>query len=552
MNSKTVVIIENEENQRKPLLNALERRGFRVVTAGTVSEARRMLPPLAKEIDVMVLDMGLDDPDDPDVTGADLAIEFRRQFPHSVVEYLINTVYANEVNFHKLALRLGAASYLSKQEVKRDDVVRHVRALALKRSLRHERTEVMETLSSISVSTKNLPEAVKKFCCELLASELNACLGTPYILLLSDGRGTQSIAANLDLPLGRDRLYDAMQAVAHATSNFALPQIISEQEISALPRPSGPAATKVLGRLAGAAFLPLANVKGFKLSLALFTPLPGESPYAEDTGKLAAVLAQYVRPVIVEYLLSILVHLDSHKRAMLKSISSMCLSIGHNQQRIIDDALLNRDLREGSDSHRSLATMANDLWQTGTIISSAANRDADDTPPPLEMRGLVDRAAEDLRGALALDAPAFRVEGLCRVWARRDDMYIVIKRLLQWLAQRRAQTPPHVRPEIHVLCAETVEGSLVTFEDQSARLPEKLRRHLFEPFSTQALSSAGAADHAPGLHLPLYMAKILVEEKYDGWLDDKSDELKGTTGHRFVMRFNRAGDDAASGGAVGV
>ncbi|HEY9286100.1 MAG TPA: hypothetical protein VIP46_21800, partial [Pyrinomonadaceae bacterium] len=51
-------------------------------------------------------------------------------------------------------------------------------------------------------------------------------------------------------------------------------------------------------------------------------------------------------------------------------------------------------------------------------------------------------------------------------------------------------------------------------------------------------------DIKPGLYLPLYLAKILVEVKYNGELLDQSDALNGETGeapaeskisHRFVM-----------------
>ena len=38
----------------------------------------------------------------------------------------------------------------------------------------------------------------------------------------------------------------------------------------------------------------------------------------------------------------------------------------------------------------------------------------------------------------------------------------------------------------------------------------------------------------------MYLAKTLVEEKYRGWLEDKSDEMEGEVGHRLVMQLHKA------------
>src|ERR1700756_340755 len=98
MHSKTVVVIEDLETQRMALQNVLERRGFRVGSAATVAGARQGIEALGEEIDVMVLDMRLEDPEDPDTTGADIGIEVQDQHPNWLPEYLIHSIYA-EVNY---------------------------------------------------------------------------------------------------------------------------------------------------------------------------------------------------------------------------------------------------------------------------------------------------------------------------------------------------------------------------------------------------------------------------------------------------------------------
>lgn len=540
MHSKTVLVVEDEVSQRIPLKEKLKSRGFRAEAAGTVAEAYCIIETLGEEIDVMVLDMRLDDPDEPDTTGADIGIRVRDQHPDWMPEFLIRTVYSDEVNYYKLAVRLGAAAYLSKGETELANVVRHVRVLALKRSLRMGRPQVMETLSSISLSTKNLSEAVERFCRGLLAREFNACLGAPYILLLTDERGTQNLATNTDLPTGFEKLYTTLQTMAHGISNRSMPYVISQQELSNLPAPVNAFESKTLERLSGAALLSLAIVKNFRLSLALFDPLPGEMEYPEDTEQLAAVLAQYVGPTIVEHFLSILVHLEAQKKAMLKSVSYLCLFLGQDQQTILEKAISTRDLAEGSEGHEKLAMMADDLWETGTMLNSAANNKPEENFTQFEISHLIEKAFDELRDVLPGDELTFNIEGSCRVKANPYDMEIAVKRLLQWLAQRRTETPADQRPEINVQCSERDDTSLIVFEDRSRRLPEKLREYLFEPFSTSVVLPAGRSGPGPGLYLPLYLAKVLVEEKYGGWLDDKSDQMEGEIGHRLVMRFTLA------------
>lgn len=550
MHKKNVTVIEDEEPKRRYLVRALERRGFRVRGAGTVSEARRVIRELGEATDVMVLDMRLDDPAEPATTGADIAIEARDENPLWMPEYLIVTAYPNITNYYQLALRLGAAAYLSRGEVTQEETVRHIRALALKRALRVERPSVMAALSSISQSTKNLSEAVTRFCREMLMEELNSCLGSPYVLLLTDERGTQNVATNIDLPTGYGASYAAIQSMAQAITKLSSPYVVTKQDLIALPVPTGEDGGKFFARLPGAALLPLANVMNFSLSLVLLVPQPEESRHPEETGPLAAALAQHVRPSIIEHFLGILVHLDSQKKAVLKNISYFCLYIGQEQQRIIDEGVGGEELREGSGAHLSLQTMADDLRQTGSVLSGAAGGGAADTLPTLDMRALVERELEDLRELVAPSELNYRLEGSCRVRAN-EDISIALKRVLHWLAQRYLETSPALNPEIYVRCVGEEFDSLVVFEDRSERLSKELRKQLFEPFSTSDMFAARVGDAGPGIYLPLYLAKVLVEEQYGGRLTDESDEMDQKVGHRLVMRLNPPASGSAPVGAGG-
>src|SRR6185295_5587653 len=114
----------------------LTKRGFRAEGAGTVAEAYRVLEDLGEQTDVIMLDMALDDPDAPTITGADIALQLRERHPEWFPEYVIKTAKGSVVHYYRLALRLGAAAYLVPGEGSAEEMVRHIRVLALKRALR--------------------------------------------------------------------------------------------------------------------------------------------------------------------------------------------------------------------------------------------------------------------------------------------------------------------------------------------------------------------------------------------------------------------------------
>lgn len=551
MQGKTIVVVEDEDAQRRALVSALTRREFQAVGAATAAEARRAIAELGEQTDVLVLDVKLEDADEPETTGPDIALESRRQHSDWMPEHLFLTVHDEVADNYRLALRLGAAAFLGKDKVELNDVVQHVRALALKRALRVDRPRVVERLGSISESSKSLSHAVGKFCREMLAGELDACLGVPYVLLLTDERGTRNAATNTDLPLGYAAPYGAAQVMAHGINNVSPPYVISEHDLTRLPAPADVAEAQVLDRLAGASLVPLAGMKNFRLSLALLSPRPEEVKYREDSRLLASLLTQYVRPAVVEHFLGILIHLSTQKRARLKSISDLFLSLGQDQQRIVDEGVAARDLRAESDTHRKLATMADDLRRTGAILGSAWSRPLTDASPRFEMNDLIRSVSLDSRQEQPAGGLDFAVEGTCHVRAVREEMRVVVKRLLQWLVERGAETPPGARPRVHVRCAEHEDGPLIVFEDGSRRLPPDLRARLFDPFATSLATASEAGEGGPGLNLPLYLAKVLVEEKYGGCLEDETDEMDGEVGHRLVMRFRpaRAEPEGAGAGA---
>jgi hypothetical protein len=149
-----------------------------------------------------------------------------------------------------------------------------------------------------------------------------------------------------------------------------------------------------------------------------------------------------------------------------------------------------------------------------------------------------------------------------KVAMAEDDFWLSSLRILQWMVQRKKETPGNVSPEISVRCIKNCDKVDVFFEDRSRRIRRSLRQKLFDPFTqssrpplpkligeptgTGAVALQPIEDVKPGLYLPLYLAKILVEVKHNGELLDQSDEVdtepgefssEGKLGHRFVMRL---------------
>jgi len=101
---KSILIIDDEENIRKYLGQALAKDGFDVFTAEYGKEGLNLL--VRKHIDIVLLDLNL-----PDINGLDVLKEIREVDVQSVI--IIITAYG-DINSAVEAMRLGAYDYLTK------------------------------------------------------------------------------------------------------------------------------------------------------------------------------------------------------------------------------------------------------------------------------------------------------------------------------------------------------------------------------------------------------------------------------------------------------
>ena len=557
MLKKKVLIIEDEEPQRLSLHESLKVRDFTVYSAGRVAEARELAEKHWEDLDVAVLDMRLLDPDEPRTTGADIAIEFRRAKSSFPPEFLIYSAYA-DIDYYRLALKLGVAVYLSKQEDNLLDVIRHVRVLALRRALNGENPMTADKVARIAVQSQSRSEAIVKFCQNIIKPEFESCLGAPFIVLFSEGNNTQNCADNAGLPQGSNQFYHTLQALAHGKGNLTEPFVL---EAGLLETPTEPEMALLYDKLNMAAFVPLSISQDFRLSIGILQEQQSEkSPVPEDARALCKVLAQYLRPTVLENMLSIWSQW-TELRVTRYNTAKLCLFFGQE----IKDILIAQggdkpDLPE--DSLGRLWNLADDLTDTGQLLTHLENIRWDENSDHVSAREIAETAWELIVQSYGELRKGFIIEGDCTIEAVRGDLEIAVSRLLHWFAQRLEHTPFDIDPQVSVKCVEDANGPTIIFEDRSQRLNKKLRENMFAPFTQAvpvpltfedekakqdaaetALEDTATKETRPrhtGLYLPLYLAKMLVEGRYHGTLEDHSDDedLKDRSyGHRIVMQF---------------
>lgn len=555
MRQQIVFIVENEPGVRTTYATELTQRGFDVYSVGTVKEARYLINELGEKIDVAFLDMKLEvDPDEPGTTGADLGKELKSKCVNITPEFLIRSGY-NEVAYLKAALELGASAYLSKTDTGIDDVVRHVRALLLRHYLKVENPAVTEELNRVAATAKNISDSIRSFCEHILAPTFADCLGAPFVLLLTDEVETQNLAGGADMPLTTERMYHTLQAITHANADPTVPYAFNAAHFQMEITPAQD--NFMIKELDGSAFVSLASLNDYRLSLGILKARSAEM-FPEDPLKLAMLVSRYLRSTVCENFIKILVQIDTkRKTTLLGNTSQLCLFLGQEQTTIVDEGITLCELTNGSTTHFRLQAMADDLQEAGVILTNVAQSLNRIEMTRVQMAPLIRDIWDDLNDTWKLHDIKFSLHGECSVYADQDDLYIIVARVLQWLAQRRVATEPPFQPTITVRCESDDRAARLIFEDRSRRLLPNLRERLFEPFtiaapSARGLAAAGqmgereisdedikASARRPG-YMPLYLAKTLVEEKYRGWFEDKSDEMEADVGHRLVMQLHRA------------
>ncbi|MET0624380.1 MAG: response regulator [Pyrinomonadaceae bacterium] len=553
--AKTILVVDDEETIRDPLVESLKWRGFNAEGASNVNQARELIERLGSQIDVAVLDMRLQDTEHPNLTGADLGLEVRNAL-RLPPEFLIFSGFT-QPDYLTAASRLGTAAYLVKGPIPTKELICHIRALALRRALNTERKEVGEKIERIAEKDHSRTAAIQDLCRQVIEPELRACLGLPSVLLLSDEKGTHTCGADPRTAAGPSAVYQMIQDWTFTQINSDGPFTLQREHAKI----AGDAQTReVIHRLEGGSFLPIHTAHNLRFSIGILPPEGGTGGLTEDPSKLAGILKTYL-PAPVGELLNLLERVETaiekaKRRTLLEHTSRFCLYVGQTQRDVLNEAVERSEIDAESVYFKKLKRLSSDLIATGnefSLLSGEAPRDGAGVEP-ISVASVVQQAVDEVEEQFLSDRLSLAAKGEdFKLKIERRDLLVAVLRVLQWMAQREEKTPAEVaKPVIEIEYLKADGRAEIHFLDQSRRLSSQLRQHLFEPFS-QALparASAGKAegedapskkdDELPGLYMPLYLAKMLVEQKNHGQLEDRSetsDKLGGRYGHHFVISF---------------
>lgn len=559
MKPKTVLILEDDPALRGTLDDGLRKRGFTSIAAGSADEAWRKLADVP-DLDVAVLDIRLGE--GPIPTGLDFGLELKKQRNEWPPEFLILSAYETP-NYYQAALTLGAAAYLTKGTLeksiangvsppKRADIVaRHVRALALRRALQSERPGMTRRLRVIAEESATRDEAVERFCREVLSQELETTLGRDYILLLTAAGKTVGFPGQ-PLPSTSACVFAQLQSVVHARLGEIEPFIVDTDDALYASSEEREATQRVLRPFDGAAFVPLGDAKSFRLSLGV---VPGEHG-TDAVREQVRLLDQYLQKRVISHLIE-LTELwlelrranEAQKReALLTATSKFCLYQGHEIQSALWEAERNSDNTAEMGPFNQLRAIGTEMRDAGELLTHFTETSEGHLPSAssIDMAQLVGRVWNDeVTPSLRLAKQGvLRVVGTCFAFDRTERAERAVSQLLGWLARRLIRSRQNDDLELMVACIDKGRDRVqVVFEEKvSRRLPAELRNWLFEPFYASYESDRHDERVVDGgRRLGLYLAQALAEMA-GGTLSDRSDDMEGPLGHRFVLELPAPSD----------
>jgi CheY-like chemotaxis protein len=543
MTARKVLILEDKADLRLSLTSLLRNRGFDVEAASNVRSAYDCIRRMEGQIDVAILDMRLEDEEAPDLTGTDVGLEILRQQSGRPPKFLIYSAYNDITDYYKRALKLGVAAYLDKSQVDVQEVIAHVRVLALRRSLSLWNEPLVERVRRIAESSRGELEAIVGFCRSVLRPEIESLLGAPFVLLLSDDRSredgqretTAFCSTGLDLPEAGSRLYSALQSLLFLPGTYGERQILDRDLIMKMEFEDEQG---VLRKLTNARFIPLAEKGGFRLSLGVLPVSKTENPLAENADVIVHLLALYFRDSVVYHLLHIAelwAQAEARKNRLIEDTGNLFLNVGREQVTILDDATRAGEImRSDTLVHiPKLQALGEDLRDAGEALKNLGDPGASDR---VELRSLIRQVWEVVTSVHEIAAPEIlEVRGELWVESSGERLYAIFSRILGWFAER-LEGNGATSPPIRITLSDEEGRGLVTIEDGSPRLAAPLRRRLFDPFALGGWRTSSGPWGAGG-RLSLYLAKLLLESQSGSVLEDRTDELGGETGHRLVLRL---------------
>jgi DNA-binding NarL/FixJ family response regulator len=559
MKRQTVLIVEDRPTLRLALYQGLNNvYGFNVIAAKD-AEAAWSIAAQTGDIDVVLLDVEL-----PGENGLEFGQRLKKLREDAPPEFLVYTAH-DKPEYYQMAMALGAAGYLQKgkyggapdsDKPPRIDVLsQHIRALALRRSL--QRSGITDHVRAIAEKSRSREEAITNFCKEILIPELRNTFGQAFVVLLSNGGRTTLLAGSEVTAPSGDAL-QRIQAAVYARVGDADPLVVNTFDLLVGLSEGERESARFLDC---AAFIPLAP-RSSQLSLGLLSA--GRD--AEPAKQQAKVLDNYFQREIVGHLMHMTWlwseieanrRIEAQKReaevqkreVLLTATSKFCLYQGQEILSVLFDAQQGSDNMEGLVPVTRLQTIGTEMLNAGQILTHFAHsdeplmaRDHDGVP----MKQLIEKVwSTEVSPRLRRPSAAgmLRVDGECRAFDREERAGRAVSQILGWMGRRLLRfgeseddlalfvvcNPPRGRERVQVIFEERT----------SRRLPVELRRTFFEPFYAQTAAEPVSDQGDGGRRLGLYLAQTLAQLA-GGALSDRSDDIGGPRGHRFVLELPAA------------
>lgn len=522
-----MLIVDDRRAIGIALRERLEELGFEVYFTDKVATARDLANEHWESLSVAVLDMRLEDTDAANITGADIGISMRESKKSFPPEFLIYSAFAKK-DYYQLAIELGVAAYLPKEENKSTDIVRHIKVLALRHALNVSNPRNIHKIASIAGDSQSLSEAITKCCKEILEPEFDSCLRTPFVILFGHHSQTYNCAANLTLPKGAHPVYRALQTLICSGNDTSVPFVV---DINSIRLPGNEPVEDFFKILDRAVFILLPISEDFNLSIGILHDKKNKLP--EDEWALVKVLQKYLRDTIKEQINRLWFQWEHYRILTIQSnTAKFCGFVGQEIKNLIEED--NKDLLE----------LADDLIDTGYILWNNVTK-VEKVSQTISLEALVYSAwswIEEGNKDKKQKLPSLYIKNFFQISANKEDLEVAFARLLNWLVLRAPLTPKELEPTVTIKCEKIDNQVNVFLEDNSRRLDTKLRAQIFSPL-TQAIpipfdNLIYQGEKVSGKYLPLFLAKTLVPSLTD--CSDDEDLKDKSYGHRFMMQFPSA------------
>lgn len=537
MSLANIFILDDDPQIRHGFQILLKTRGFNTLAARDSTEARERISSSKGDLDVAVLDMRLDESRDLLATGDQVGLTIREHQSDFPPEFIIYSGFSDFADYYRRAVSLGVATYLEKGSTSPKDVIRHIRALALRRSLNIQNPQMMNDIEQVSQSANGLYLATSRFASETLSRKMNALLGVRVLLFLSEHSKN---SLNKTLPCGEDtqlpqrnlRIYDLIQKFVFLGSDRVLP--VSSMRRAGLKDEAG-----VLEALGEAIFVPLAKTRDLALSMAILQLDSHDDPLAENENLMAAVSGEYLRDAVVQPLLEISARwaqAEERRSRVPRVAAGLLHRVGREQLRILDEVRPAESPKECLVDLAKLRDLGEELLSTGAFLRDLADTSEE---TDFEIAPLIKTVwGEVTQESEAKDEIMFTLDGACTVRSEPKKLSVVLSGILSWLV-RRCNLVDSRSLQISVLISTDGPFARIQIEDKSSRLDRELRQRLFDPFSVDT-DSFEDNDLKEGKTLQLLLMKILAESQPRASLTDETETRNENFGHRFLLSLPRS------------